>query len=78
MVWVGKNEIWGGFYPSYIRDFEVNESYINLTASVGKMFSSSWGGSIEYADLESFAPGSVLGTRDLFDQTIKVSVHFLY
>lgn len=78
MVWKGKNELWIGFYPSYIRDFEVNISHVNLRLSVGKMFSSSWGGSIEFADLEAFEPGAIPGAEDLFDQTVKVSVHFLY
>lgn len=78
MVWKGNNELWIGFYPSYIRDFEVNESYVNLSLEIGKMFSSSWGGSIEFADLESFQPGAVPGQIDLFDQTVTLSVHFLF
>lgn len=78
IVWAGKNELWVGFFPAYIRDFSANESHVNLSLSVGKMFSRRWGGSIEYADLESFQPGANPVPRDLFDQTVKLSVHFLF
>ena len=78
MVWKGGGDLWVGFYPSYIRDFKANESYVNFTLSVGKMFGSSWGGSINYSDLESFEPGAIPGTTVSFDKTLRVSMHLLF
>jgi hypothetical protein len=78
IVWMGKKELWVAFYPSYVRDFEVNESHVNFSLSVGKMISSKWGGSVEYSDLEHFQPGVIPGREELFDQSFKLSIHFLF
>ena len=78
VVWTSSNELWVGFYPTYIRDTEADESHLNLNLSVGTMFTKAWGASATYSDLEHFEPGVIPEPKQIFDRSVQLSIHYLF
>lgn len=78
LTWLGEYGFWASFDPVYIKDFEADATHLNLGVEAGKLFSTGFGFSVRYDDLEQFLPGAIPSEEDQYDQVVTVSLHFVF
>ena len=74
--WVSSKGVWVNLYAALVRDFEIDEGYLNTAISVGMVFSKNWGASIDYNDTNYFVPGAVPGVAGQINHETSLNLHY--
>jgi hypothetical protein len=74
--WISSKGFWVTIYAALVRDFEIDESYINTAISVGMVFSNNWGASIDFNNTDYFIPGTVPGFAGQIDHETSLNLHY--
>ena len=74
--WVSSKGLWVNVYAALVRDFEIDESYLNTAISVGMVFTENWGASVDWNNTDYFVPGTVPGLAGNIEHEISLSLHY--
>lgn len=78
LTMVRKSGWWASLYIGYVNDFVANNTSFGTRLSAGKAFSSGWGLSAHYIDLENFIPGVVPIDKSRFNQLYELTVSYRF
>ena len=74
--WVSPSGFFINAFVSWVRDFEVDETYLNTALSLGMVFSDNWSASIDYDNTDYFVPGSFVEPEGRLEKTLSFNLFY--
>lgn len=70
------NGVFVNAYIAWIKDFEVDETYLNTELSLGWNFSANWSASVDYDNSEYFVPGTIVDVNGRVERQWGLNLHY--
>ena len=74
--WVSARGVFINGYISWIKDYEVEETYLNTRLSLGMNFSAKWSASLDWDDTDFFIPGTIVGVKGKLERQFAINLHY--
>jgi len=74
--WIFNNGVFVNAYVAWIKDFEIDETFVNAALSLGWNFSIRWSASIGYDDTNYFVPGAIVEVQGGLVRQWALNLHY--
>lgn len=74
--WISARGVFLNGYLSWIKDYEVGETYLNTRLSLGMNFSAKWSASLDWDNADFFMPGTIVDVKGKLERQIAINLHY--